>query len=56
MEIKSEQGLFMKNEWLGMLVCGINGDKSCVGISVEFHSGDTWTTAYGSWESDAVSG
>lgn len=30
-----------------MLVCGINvGDKSCVGISVEFHSGDTWPHAH----------
>lgn len=41
-EIKSEQGLFMKMNGLGMLVCGINaGDKPCVGIGAEFHSGDT---------------
>lgn len=33
-------------EWIGMLVCGINvGDKSCMRITVEFHSGDTQQNA-----------
>lgn len=43
MEIKHRTGAVYEKEWLGMLVCGINvGDRSCVGISDEFHSGDTW--------------
>ncbi len=46
MEIKTEPGLFMKMNGSGCWFCGINvGDKSCVGISVEFHSGDTWPHA-----------
>ena len=37
-EIKTEQGLLMKK--LGVFVRGINGDKSCVGTSDEFHTGN----------------
>ena len=44
-EIKNKLGLFMKMN--GMLVCGISaGSRSCVGIGVESHSGDTWLHAH----------
>lgn len=48
--------LFIKKEWLRMLVCFHADDKSCVGIGSEFLSGDTWPHAHGFGRNDTVSG